>query len=95
MNKRAEKLSNKVDYFKATEDGEASKKSQGASNKSQLSFHGHLDITINLVIGQCVFFFVFLSRLSFNGYLDIPINFVVGRCVKMDLEEVQLSLFPD
>ena len=59
MNKRAEKLSNKVDYFKATEDGEASKKSQGASNKSQLSFHGHLDITINLVIGQCVFFLSF------------------------------------
>ena len=40
-------------------------------------------------------FIVFLSQLSSNGYLDIPINFVIGRCVEVDLEEVQLSLFPD
>ena len=55
MNKRADKLSSKVDNFNATEDGEASKKSQGASNKSKLSFHSHLDITIN----QCVFLLSF------------------------------------
>ena len=68
MCKRTEKLSNKVNDFHPTEDGEASEKSKGASDK---------------------------SKLSLNGHLDIPIDLVIGQCVKVDLEEVQLSLFPD
>ena len=107
MYKRTEKLSSKVNDFHPTEDGEASEKSEGASNKPKLSLDSHLDIPINL-LGRCVFLYfyiiVFFVYFSFcpssafkavnNSHLDVPINLVIGRRVKVDLEEVQLSLFP-